>query len=93
MKKTEYKWLDLLKEGTSGPAMYKTMPLKLHDLAIQVHRCPACSYVAASRSILKTHMNTHTGERPHKCVFCQKSFSQSGNMYRHVQKYCKKRHL
>ncbi|XP_043232234.1 protein glass-like isoform X2 [Amphibalanus amphitrite] len=47
--------------------------------------CRVCSKAYARPSTLKTHMRTHSGERPYKCHECNKSFSQAANLTAHVR--------
>ncbi|XP_037092775.1 protein glass-like isoform X2 [Pollicipes pollicipes] len=47
--------------------------------------CRVCGKAYARPSTLKTHMRTHSGERPYKCHECNKSFSQAANLTAHVR--------
>ncbi|KII85451.1 hypothetical protein PLICRDRAFT_700973 [Plicaturopsis crispa FD-325 SS-3] len=47
--------------------------------------CPfeGCSYKTLQRSNLLSHMNTHTGERPHECTECEFRSADPGSLTRH----------
>ncbi|XP_039761241.1 zinc finger protein 431-like isoform X2 [Pararge aegeria] len=47
--------------------------------------CPQCDKVFAQNSTLKSHILTHTGERPYMCTYCPASFSQSSVLRTHVK--------
>lgn len=48
-------------------------------------QCELCYYHTPCRQYLKEHVKTHTGEKPHRCVYCFKSFSQKGTLNRHIK--------
>ena len=48
-------------------------------------RYPACGSVFKKSCNLRDHFRKHTGLRPFKCPFCQKTFTQSGNLGRHLK--------
>ncbi|XP_071037980.1 zinc finger protein 568-like [Parasteatoda tepidariorum] len=52
--------------------------------------CNVCRKLFPKRSALKIHFMTHTGERPHTCKECGKSFTQKGNLMRHMGSHFKK---
>ena len=47
------------------------------------HRCDVCSKGFSSKTVLKDHMNIHTGEKPYKCKFCSSCFASRGNHAMH----------
>ncbi|KAH7096755.1 hypothetical protein BKA62DRAFT_596612, partial [Auriculariales sp. MPI-PUGE-AT-0066] len=49
--------------------------------------CGYCGKVCDRPSTLKTHLNSHTGERPHMCTVagCTRHFTVLSNMYRHAK--------
>jgi uncharacterized Zn-finger protein len=53
-----------------------------------IHFCKICQKLFERPSTLKTHMNSHTGERPYFCPndSCNRSFSVRSNMNRHYRK-------
>lgn len=45
--------------------------------------CEDCSRKFTSRSNLRRHVRTHTGEKPFMCEVCKRRFTQSNNLYAH----------
>jgi len=48
-------------------------------------RYPNCGSVFKKSCNLRDHFRKHTGMRPFKCPFCHKTFTQSGNLGRHLK--------
>ena len=44
-----------------------------------------CKSVFKKSCNLRDHFRKHTGQRPFKCTICEKDFTQSGNLGRHLK--------
>ena len=49
------------------------------------YKCTYCGKIMKDNQVLKDHINTHTGERPHICKYCGKTFASMGNKYAHIR--------
>jgi uncharacterized Zn-finger protein len=53
----------------------------------QIWQCRECGKQFATKYKLQRHMRCHTGEKPYRCNYCDRSFSQTGNLKLHQVKY------
>lgn len=57
------------------------------DLARSINgfKCDVCNYTSEVRTNYQRHMLVHTGERPFKCKYCPKGFTQKVNLKSHLK--------
>ncbi|XP_050093411.1 zinc finger protein 660-like [Anopheles aquasalis] len=67
--------------------------LEYHQQAVhgggleKVYNCNICDRRFSLPYMLKTHMKTHTGLRPYKCVYCNRVYGCGGDLVEHVAKH------
>ncbi|KAF8767285.1 Zinc finger protein 774 like protein [Argiope bruennichi] len=54
------------------------------EKTVKKYFCPFCDYSSLVGGHVKTHILTHTGERPFKCSACGKGFKQKAHLNKHM---------
>ena len=85
---SEDETVDAFEKSTKGKKS-KPLEMKEKDKTRKSYKgknsqCPICGKLVKG---IQMHMLIHTGERRHKCSYCSKSFTQSGQLKRHINSH------
>lgn len=70
----------MFNKETGGKEGSKIEALLPFDLLFQL-QCPVCTKLLANSGSLRNHMKLHSGQKPHSCQHCGKTFSQKGELW------------
>ncbi|XP_026581258.1 zinc finger and BTB domain-containing protein 3-like [Pseudonaja textilis] len=75
------------------PPLHEQMYLQEYDshsnfslFTEDVPTCKTCGKTFSCSYTLRRHATVHTRERPYECRYCMRSYTQSGDLYRHIRK-------
>jgi KRAB domain-containing zinc finger protein len=51
----------------------------------KLEKCDICGKGFSQNYNLRTHIKTHTADKPYKCDVCGKEFSQNSNLHTHIR--------
>lgn len=67
------------------PTNYSYLPFTPHELFGGSYICHICGKSYVRPATLRSHVKSHSGEKPYQCSICHKSFTQATNLTAHLR--------
>lgn len=70
---------------SNGPFFGKLRSSTRNKYIPKSFTCIECSYTTSRLDNFRRHELVHSGDRPFKCAYCSKSFTQKSHLKKHAQ--------